>query len=212
MMPAQAYDTPTKRKILRVVSEENRQYTTGELAEMCHRSESTISRAVSDLGRYPFVAVERVPGSKRRLYGLARGEAYAEPIREFFEQERTRERQGGTVPVHVWNLLEDVTDAMYSKVDGFVELYLFGSYATGQYYAGSDVDLFLLVESSDDAAKGVGRKVVHQLSGDEEIQLLVDEATPPNDGWTSEAIDRTARKHAPVEPGEPLVALHGDSP
>lgn len=210
MMPAQAFDTPTKRKVLRVMAEEPRMLTIEGLAESCHRSESSVSRALADLTTYSFIGEERVEGSKQRVYGFDLESRYARPILDFFEVEKDLERQNGTVPVSVWNLLEDVAHEMDSKVDNFVEVFLFGSYATGNYYTGSDIDLFLLVEPPEDVGTHQGQTVIDKLDSTSEVQLLVGEAKPPREGWDGEAIDRAARREAPVEASDPLIALHGE--
>lgn len=211
MMPADAFDTPTHRKVLRVIAEKNRQYTADELAEMCHRSKSTISRVLSGIHRYPFVTVDRVEGSKQKLYGLDAESEYTAAIRRFFEIERERERQNGTVPVDVWNLLEDVTGKLASGLDEFVDLFLFGSYATGEYYSGSDVDLVLVVDSDRDAARVRASDVLDQLDPVREIQLLIATVdVESRAGPTAEMIRKSVRERAPVSAGEPLIPLWGD--
>lgn len=209
MMPAQAFDTPTKRKILRMMAEEPRMLTIEGLAESCHRSESSVSRALSDLTDHPFIEEERVEGSKQRVYGFDLKSRYTEPILDFFDVEKSVERRAGTVPVYVWNLLEDIATEMENRVDDFVEVFLFGSYATGNYYTGSDIDLFLLVEPPKEVGKHQGRKVIDEVAPDEEVQLIVGAAKPPMDGWDAEAIDEAARACRPIEAGEPSIALQG---
>lgn len=210
MMPAQAFDTPTKRKVLRVMAEEPRMLTIEGLAESCHRSESSISRALTDLTAYPFIEEERVEGSKQRVYGFDRKSRYTDPILEFFDVEKTVERRNGTVPVSIWNLLEDIATGMENTVENFVEVFLFGSYATGNYYTGSDIDLFLLVEPPKEVGKHQGTKVIEKIAPDEDVQLIVGAATPPVEGWSTEAIDEAAKTRGPVQAGEPLLALKGE--
>lgn len=212
MMPAEFFDTPTHRKILRVLAEKNRQYTTAELAEMTHRSKSTVSRTLSDANRYPFLTVDRVENSKAKLYGLDSAGEYTGPIRRFFRTERDRERRNGTIPVDVWNLLEDVTVAFADGLDEFLELFLFGSYATGEYYAGSDLDLVLVVDGNETPARVRANDVLDNLDPSHEIQLLViadafdDDGKPPAD-----RVREIAREGSPVSNGEPLIPLWGDS-
>lgn len=109
MFPTAAIATATQRKILRVLAEKNRQYTLAELADLCHRSEATISRAIHDANRYPFIDKTTISGSRRLTFRLDPESQYTAAIRDFFEVEYDRERQNGSVPVDVWNLLEDVT-------------------------------------------------------------------------------------------------------
>lgn len=211
MMPAEVFDTPTQRKILRVLAEKNRQYTINELAEMCHRSNSTISRALSGVQRYPFFAIDRVEGSKQKLYGLDTESEYAGPIRQFFAIERERERRGGTIPADVWNLLEDVTGELAAGMDEFVDLFLFGSYATGEYYSASDVDLVLVVDGDRTAAQVRANDIIDRLDPSRDIQLLVagvdlERGTVP----TADTIRGAARERAPVSTGEPMIALWSD--
>jgi predicted nucleotidyltransferase len=154
MFPTSMFDTPTQRKILRVLSEKNRMYTSSELADMCHRSESSISRSLENIDRYDFIRRDNISGSKKQTYGLDSGSRYSSAIREFFEIERSRERKD-TVPLEVWNFLEDVVHTVDKKSDHVIEIFLFGSYATGNYYKGSDVDLLVL-------GKGEGVELVRE--------------------------------------------------
>jgi predicted nucleotidyltransferase len=173
MFPTEAFETRTKRQVLRVLAETNRSYTIDDLAEACHRSRSTISRAVSDGDRYPFIERSTAAGSKQHLYALDTDSEYAEPIRRLFEIERRRERRGGTVPVHVWNLLEILTDRIEASTESFVELFLFGSYATGEYYAGSDIDLLLVTTGSEQSERTRAHNVIDAVDPSKEVQLLV---------------------------------------
>lgn len=170
MFPTGMFETTTQRKILRVLSEKNKRYTISDLAELCHRSEASISRALQHADRFPFVEKGRVQGSKQLTFRLDPESRYTARIRELFAVEREQERQNGTVPVDVWNLLEDVTDRFEDRVDGFVELFLYGSYATGDYYAGSDIDLLLAYSQSNDV-KAVIEQVVQSI-GDQRLQVM----------------------------------------
>lgn len=210
MMPARALDTPTKRKILRVMAEEPRMLTTEDLAASCNRSQSSVSRALADLTTYSFVDEERIEGSKERVYGFDAESRYTGPILDFFEVERELERRNRTVPVSVWNVLEDVADAMESKVDNFVGLFLFGSYATGNYYSGSDVDLFLLVEPPESVGKRQSQQVIDEMAPKREVQLVVGAAERPGEGWDDDTVTEVAKARAPVDAGDPLLALHVD--
>ncbi|PSQ39164.1 hypothetical protein BRD13_04045 [Halobacteriales archaeon SW_5_70_135] len=172
MFPAEAFETRTKRQVLRVLAETNRSYTIDDLVEACHRSRSTISRAVSDSDRYPFIERSTAAGSKQHLYALDTDSEYAEPVRRSFEVERRRERRGGTVPVHVWNLLEVLTDQTEASTESFVELFLSGSYATGEYYAGSDVDLLLVTTGSEQSERTRAHDVIDAVGPSKEVQLL----------------------------------------
>lgn len=211
MMPADVFDTPTHRKVLRVLAEKNRQYAADELAEMCHRSRSTISRALSGVQRYPFFTVDRVEGSKQKLYGLNAESEYAGPIRRFFAVERERERRNGTIPVDVWNLLEDVTGKLAGGMDEFVDLFLFGSYATGEYYSGSDVDLVLVVDGDRDAARVRATDILDQLDPARDVQLLIATVDLGRGAIPTEnVIRKSVRERAPVSAGEPLIPLWSD--
>lgn len=170
MFPTGMFATATQRKILRVLSEKNRRYTIAELAELCHRSKATISRSLRHADRFPFIERGRVRGSKQLTFRLDPESRYTAGIRTIFEEELARERQNGTVPVAVWNLLEDVTDRFEDDVEGFVELFLFGSYATGEYYAGSDIDLLLVSTGTGDVTAVIDR--VEQSVDDERLQVI----------------------------------------
>lgn len=208
MMPAEVFDTPTHRKVLRVLAEKNRRYATDELAEMCHRSKSSISRTLSGSARYPFFDVSRAEGSKEKLYGLDSDSEYTAAIRGFFSVERERERRNGTIPVDVWNLLEDVSVALAGGLDEFLELFLFGSYATGEYYAGSDLDLVLVVDGETTPARVRADDIIDKLDPAIEIQLLVVAyEREDGNGPASKAIRETARNRSSIPTGEPLIAL-----
>lgn len=150
MFPTQALRSTTQRKILRVLAEKNKRYTVAELAEMCQRSEASISRALEHADRYPFLERDNITGSKKLTVRLDPESPYTASIKEFFATERNRERANGTVPVQIWNLLEDITVASEQKLDDLVDIWLYGSYATGDYYAGSDIDLMFLIRSDDE--------------------------------------------------------------
>lgn len=211
MFPTQMMRSATQRKILRVLAEQNKRYTVAELAEMCQRSEASISRALTEANRYPFIDRENVPGSKELTARLDPDSPYTAAIRDFFETERERERKNGTVPVDIWNLLEDITVQMERKVDGFVELFLFGSYATGDYYAGSDIDLLLLHHEQSREAKETAREIVRELSTEKEVQVI---AVPINEELVA-AADRDALRTAiydgaPVQETDTLIPLTGE--
>lgn len=209
MFPTEAFETATKRKILRVLAEQNKRFTIPELAEMCHRSQPTISRALQDADRHPFVEKDTIPGSKRLTVRLVPESRYTGAIRDFFEVEYDRERQNGTVPVDVWNLLEDLTARFRANVDGFVELFLFGSYANGDYYAGSDIDLLLVHTPADDIERTIDRQAA--AVEDDRLQVIQVEIS-------DRALDRTEndqlldeiRSKSPVQGVDVLIPLAGE--
>ncbi len=208
MFPTGMFASRTQRKVLRVLAETNRKYTIDELAELCHRSESSVSRALNRAHRYPFIEKDRVSGSKRLTFRLDPESRYSAPIREFFEAEYDRERQNGTVPVDVWNLLEEVTDRLEDAVSGFVELFLFGSYATGEYYAGSDIDLLLVHTDTEQVGTTIGRVV--ENVGDDRLQIIpihVTEYEASRDG--AELMD-IVRTRSPVDGTDLLLPLTGE--
>jgi predicted nucleotidyltransferase len=160
--------------------------------------------------RYPFVKQESTEGSKRKLYTLDSDSEYSTAIREFFRTERRRERRDGTVPVDVWNLLEEVTNTLDGKVDSFLELVLFGSYARGDYHAGSDLDLLLVYTDPEEDVKIIADHVIESLDADKEIQLLTAIVEKPAVQRVSNSgLDGEIRKKAPVAETEPLIALSG---
>lgn len=209
MFPTEAFATTTRRKILRILAERNRRYTIEELAEMCQRSEASISRALQRADRYPFIDKDRVSGSKQLTFRLDPESLYAAAIRDFFDVERDRERQNGTIPVEVWNLLEDVTDRFQDKVDGFVELFLFGSYATGEYYAGSDIDLLLAHTTTEDVGETIDQVV--QKIGDDRLHVipvqLMEKQVSTLDG--TELVD-AVQEGSPASGGDVLIPLSGE--
>lgn len=208
MFPTTLFATTTQRKILRVLAEKNKRYTIGELAEMCHRSEASVSRALTHADRYPFVQKNRVPGSKRLTFRLDPDSRYTAAIREFFDVEHDRERQNGTVPVDIWNLLEDVTHRLEGALDGFVELFLFGSYATGEYYAGSDIDLLLVFTGQGDAEDVIDREV--QKIGDDRIHLVPVQLASNIDVTEDETLLEAVRERSPVGGVDLLIPLSGE--
>lgn len=208
MFPTAMFATTTQRKILRVLAEKNKRYTIGELATMCHRSEASVSRALAHADRYPFVEKDRIPGSKRLTFRLDPDSRYTAAIREFFDVEHDRERQNGTVPVDIWNLLEDVTDRFEGAVDGFVELFLFGSYATGEYYAGSDLDLLLVYTGEGDMGDVIDREV--QAIGDDRIQLIPLQLPSSTDGMEDEDVLDAIRERSPVGGVDIVIPLSGE--
>lgn len=210
MFPTGLFETATQRRILRVLAEKNRKYTLAELAEACHRTKATVSRAMRHVERYPFVKQETVADSTQKLYTLDSDSEYSTPIREFFRVEKRRERRDGTVPVDVWNLLEELTNTLESKVDSFLELVLFGSYARGDYHAGSDLDLLLVYTNSEEDVKVTADDVIESLDVDKDVQLLtavVEESSTGRDSPTE--IGRRIRANAPVSESEPLIPLSG---
>lgn len=208
MFPTAMLATTTQRKVLRVLAETNKRYTIGELAEACHRSEASVSRALRHAHRYPYIERAQVPGSKQLTFRLDPESRYTAAIRAFFEVEHDRERQSGTIPVDVWNLLEDVTDRFEGAVDGFVELFLFGSYATGEYYAGSDVDLLLVHTGTDaDAVHATIDTVVGKLDAD---RLQVVPIAIPDPTESDDDLLAAVRERAPVGDRDVLIPLSGE--
>lgn len=207
MFPTRLFETATQRKILRVLSEKNRRYTIADLAELCHRSEPSISRALQHADRYPFIDKGRVQRSKQLTFRLDPGSQYTAAIRDFFEVEYNRERQNGTIPVDIWNLLEDVTVQFEDATDDFVELFLFGSYATGDYYAGSDIDLLLVHTDTEDSSTMIDR-VVQQV-GDERLQVISVQLPADQNAVTDEEIMSIVQERSPVSGIDVLVPLAG---
>ena len=207
MFPVAMFGTRTQRKVLRVLAEKNKRYTISELAEMCHRSEATVSRALSKSYRYSFIERHRVSGSKQLAYGLNPDSRYTAAIRDFFSVEREVERFNGTVPVDVWNLLEDISREL-EELDAFVELFLFGSYATGEYYAGSDIDLLLVhtpVEGRseiEDLVDEVGVERTHILT------LAVEKRKV--DRLSDEELVAEIKTKSPVDQVDVLLPLTGE--
>lgn len=208
MFPTRLFETATQRKILRVLAEKNKRYTIAELAELCHRSEASISRALQHADRYPFIDKDRVHRSKQLTFRLDPGSPYTAAIREFFDTEYNRERQNGMIPVDIWNLLEDVTGQFEDVTDGFVELFLFGSYATGDYYAGSDVDLLLVHTDSGDVTTRINRVV--QKVGDERLQVIPVQLPADQDTMTNEDILGVIHERSPVSGVDVVVPLAGE--
>lgn len=208
MLPAEAFATRTQRKVLRVLAEKNKQYTIAELADMCHRSESTVSRATDDLGRFPFVERNTVSGSKTLVCRIDPESPYSTPIVEFFETERRIERRNGTVPVDVWNLVEDIVLDLESNVEGFVEAFLFGSYASGEYYTGSDVDLLLMHAGTSSNVRERIHDVIEDVSSDVPVQVVTAELSDRAvTDVTADELLRMARDSVALADGEPLIPL-----
>lgn len=210
MFPTEMFATRTQRKICRVLAEKNRRYTIAELSDLCYRSEPTVSRALRDSSVYPFIERGRVSGSKAHTYGLDDDSEYSEPIRDLFRIERRKERKNGTVPVDVWNLLEDATLALRNGLEEFVELYLFGSYATGEYYAGSDIDLVLAASDDGDRVPQQARDIVDDKIPEEHQLFVVPVGAPsstavPDGGSVTEAV----RQRGPVGSADGLIPLYG---
>lgn len=207
MYPTGMFESATQRRILRVLSEDNRLYTIRELAEACHRSPSTVSRALSGADRYPFVERSTVPGSKEYVYGLDPDSEYTTAIREFFAVERRRERHDGTVPVGAWNLLEDAVERLQSGADGFLEAYLFGPYATGEYYVGGDLDLLVVVDSSVEGAGTAVDDVLVGIESDPAIRHHVSAADP--DDVTGGPLPTEITDGTPVDSTDRVIPLAG---
>lgn len=208
MFPTGMFASTTQRKILRVLAETNRKYTIGELAELCHRSESSVSRALAQAHRYPFIEKDRVPGSKQLTFRLDPASPYSAPIRDFFAIEYDRERQNGTVPVDVWNLLEEVSDRLEETVSGFVECFLFGSYATGEYYAGSDIDLLVVHTDSKQERVPVDR-IVDQV-GDDRLQIIPVHVSEREATRDDADLIELVRTRSPVDATDVLLPLTGE--
>lgn len=207
MFPTEMFTTTTQRKILRVLSEKNKRYTIEELAEMCHRSEASISRALAHSNRYDFIEKSRVPGTKQLTFTLDSDSQYTSAIRDFFDVEYNRERRNGTIPVDVWNVLEDTTNRFQDALDEFVELFLFGSYATGEYYAGSDIDLLLVHTSTGDPERTIDD--VSQAIGDDRLQVLSVQLPDIGGDRRDETIVETVRNQSPVSGVDTLIPLSG---
>lgn len=208
MFPTGVFETTTQRKILRVLAEKNKQYTIDELAEMCHRSGASISRALQHADRYPFIEKDRVPGSKQLTFRLDPDSQYTAAIRNFFQVEYDRERQNGTIPVDVWNLLEDVTNRFADNVDGFVELLLFGSYATGEYYAGSDIDLLLAHTRKGDMKDAIDQVI--QAVGDDRLHVIPVQVTDGGDDVEDGELLDEIRERSPAQGVDVLIPLSGE--
>ena len=207
MFPTGLFETTTQRKILRILAEKNRKYTIEELAELCHRSEASISRALQDAARYPYIEKSRVPQSKQLTFRLNPDSQYTAAIRDFFKTEYERERQNGTIPVDIWNLLEDTTDTFENRVDEIVELFLFGSYATGNYYAGSDIDLLVVHHPTETDIKNSITQITQKV-GDERLQVIIVEL--PNQEMTDEEILETVQNRSPVSGIDVIIPLTGE--
>ena len=207
MFPTGLFETTTQRKILRILAEKNRKYTIEELAELCHRSEASISRALQDAARYPYIEKSRVPQSKQLTFRLNPDSPYTAAIRDFFKTEYERERQNGTIPVDIWNLLEDTTDTFENQVDEIVELFLFGSYATGNYYAGSDIDLLVVHHPTETDIKDSITQITQKV-GDERLQVIIVEL--PNQEMTDEEILETVQNRSPVSGIDVIIPLTGE--
>jgi predicted nucleotidyltransferase len=166
---------------------------------------------MQNVERYPFVKQEVVDGSRQKIYTLDAESEYSTAIREFFRVEKRRERRDGTVPVDVWNLLEEITNTLDSKIDSFLELVLFGSYARGDYHVGSDIDLLLIYTDPDEDGKVIADYVIESLDVDEEIQLLVEVIEEPSiEKVSSSDLTGRIRDLAPVTETEPLIPLSGN--
>lgn len=207
MFPTGMFASATQRMVLRVLAEKNKRFTIDELATLCHRSEASISRALKHADRYPFIEKDHVPGSKQLTFRLEPDSRYTAAIREFFVIEHDRERQNGTIPVDVWNLLEEVTDRFQDSDAGFVELFLFGSYATGEYYAGSDIDL-LLAHTDAGAVSQTVDTVVTKI-GDDRLQVIPVHIERDPDQLEDDALIEIIKERSPVGGADVLIPLTG---
>lgn len=207
MFPTGMFASATQRMILRVLAERNKRFTIDELAELCHRSEASISRALKHADRYPFIEKDHVPGSKQLTFRLDPDSRYTAAIREFFTVEHDRERQNGTIPVDVWNLLEEVTDRFQDSVTGFVEVFLFGSYATGEYYAGSDIDLLVAHTDAGEVAHTIDA-VVTKI-GDDRLQVMPVHIERDPDQLDVDALMGIIRERSQVRGTDVLIPLTG---
>lgn len=79
------FATAPQRKILRVPSEKIRRHTIAELAELCHRSEATISRSLRHADRFSWIERGRVRGSKQLTVRLHLESRYTAGIRSALE-------------------------------------------------------------------------------------------------------------------------------
>jgi predicted nucleotidyltransferase len=194
-------DTPTQRKILRVLAEKNRIYSSSELADICHRSESSISRALRKVDRFDFLRRKNVSGSRELAYGLDSSSRYSSALREFFEVEKQQERKD-TVPLKVWNFLEDVISK--AQNEDIADILLFGSYAEGNYYAGSDIDLLVIHEKNPEAVQKV-REIVDDHMYGKEVQIVDLEVEPD----TEDLIEEVHSK-SPVSGKDAVISLTGE--
>jgi len=209
VFPTQAMRSATQRKILRVLAEKNKRYTVEELADMCQRSEGSISRALENADRYSFLQRDTIAGSKKLTARLDPDSPYTEPIREFFALERRQERANGTVPVQIWNLLEDIIVMAEREVDGLVDICLFGSYATGDYYAGSDIDLLVIhvAEKEETVYDTVQEVLESKVPEDQDVHpVLV--AVPPE--TEEDELRQVIERRGPVEEMDVLMPLLGE--
>ncbi|MDY6788512.1 MAG: nucleotidyltransferase domain-containing protein [Candidatus Nanohaloarchaea archaeon] len=204
MFPTQILRSEAQRKILRVLAEKNKRYTVKELAEMCQRSEASISKALKNSNRYPFISREKIPGSRKLTIRLNPDSEYSEAIKKFFKIERRKERGNGTVPVHIWNLLEDITTKLANNIKGIIELFLFGSYAEGDYHAGSDIDLFLVHNGTGQKVKEKANNLLSDFEKDTQLITAVIEE-PDKDHIRDLIHDRS-----PVRDVDTLIPLIGE--
>lgn len=208
MFPTAMLASATQRRILRTLAEKNKRYTIAELAELCHRSEPAVSRALAHTHRYPFLEKDHVRGSKRLTFRLDPASPYTAAIRAFFAAERDRERQSGTIPLEVWNLLEEVTAQFESAGPEVIELFLYGSYATGEYYAGSDIDLIIAHVSGVDIDD-----VIEQVRGridEDRLQILPVSLDASSDPPVAEEVLDRIYQRSPIESGDMIIPLIGE--
>lgn len=208
MFPTQLLRTATQRKVLRVLAEKNKRYTSDELAEMTHRSKASISRAMKAVHRYPFIERKHVRGGRTNTFRLDPGSPYTAALRDFFDAERERERQSGMIPVEVWNVLEDAAIELERTVPGFLDVYLFGSYATGEFYAGSDIDL-VVVHSNEHREKGAVDEAVQKVGDD---RLHVFDAPVSKDVSTASEVMDALMQYPAIDGNDTVISLTGEVP
>lgn len=209
MFPTEFLENKTHRKILRTLSEKNRRYTYEELAKICHRSVSTISRAFKRSNRYSFIEKMSLEGGKERVVGLNPDSRYTSSIKQFFETEREIERKNGTIPLTVWNLLEDYNHQL-SKKSYFVELFLFGSHATGEYHSKSDIDLLLITWDEINKEKITKAKEKIRNRSRKKIQLIIKQLSKKLKQKSKERIYKEIQKKTPTNQKEPIIPLSGE--
>lgn len=209
MFPTEILNNRTQRKILRVLSEKNRSYNYEELAQICHRSISTISRSLKFSNRYSIIEKKNVSTTKENIVGLNAESRYTTPIKGFFKTEREIERKNGTIPVTVWNLLEDYNHKL-SKKDDFIELILFGSHATGEYHSRSDIDLLLVTWK--DAGKEKLIKITNKINNRsrKKVQLIIRKLPNKLKNKQKNRIYQEIINIGPINEKETFIPLSGE--
>lgn len=211
MFPLQVFDSSTKRKILRVLAEKNKRYTLSELAEMCNRSKATISRALKNIDRYSFLEKTKIQGSKELLIHLKPGDRYTTAIRDFFKTEKALERQDGMIPVDIWNILEECTKELSNKIKSIHEIFLFGSYATGEYHSGSDIDLLITTFKNNKQEKTINEILQKiQDKADRKIQYFEIKLPIKIKNKTDKKILDEIKRRSPADKKETLIPLIGN--